>query len=103
MELLESDDDEGESVGVQLLRDVRRVFDSSGVDKIRTQMLVDELHRTDGGRWTARGAKPGVDPLTLADRLRPYKIKPKQIRVGEETFKGYTAAMFADAWDRYLG
>jgi len=43
-------------------------------------------------------------PLTdrgLASRLKQYDIKSKTVRIGDATAKGYEAADFYDAWDRY--
>jgi hypothetical protein len=34
--------------------------------------------------------------------LRPFKIKPKKVRIGEETAKGYHVDQFEDAFARYL-
>jgi Protein of unknown function (DUF3631) len=39
----------------------------------------------------------------LAQRLSNYQIKPKQIRIGFSTMKGYTREDMQDAWLRYLG
>ena len=35
-------------------------------------------------------------------RLKPFEIKPKQIRVATSTSKGYQREDFLDAWDRYI-
>ena len=44
-----------------------------------------------------------LDARGLSAWLRKYDIKPKQIRVGNWTGKGYEPSDFADAWLRYLG
>jgi hypothetical protein len=38
----------------------------------------------------------------LAARLRHYEIKPKVIRFGDTTARGYAREDFIDAWARYL-
>jgi len=38
----------------------------------------------------------------VAQFLKPYGIKPKTIRIGEQTKSGYERGWFADAWSRYL-
>src|SRR5262249_12317536 len=38
----------------------------------------------------------------LAKLLKPYGVKPRKIRVGDETVRGYYRADFAEAWKRYL-
>jgi hypothetical protein len=34
--------------------------------------------------------------------LKPYGIKPKTLRIGEQTKAGYEQRWFSDAWRRYL-
>jgi len=44
-------------------------------------------------------------PLTtreLAKMLKPFGIKPKVIRIGDATPRGFERAAFEDAWTRYL-
>ncbi len=38
----------------------------------------------------------------MARRLKPYEVRPAQVRVGEPTLKGYRAADFQDPFGRYL-
>ena len=43
-------------------------------------------------------------PLTshsLARLLKPYGIRPRSIRIGPQTPKGYLCEDFSDAWGRY--
>jgi hypothetical protein len=44
----------------------------------------------------------GVGPHFLAKHLGAYKIKPKSIRVGDKTPRGYAREDCEDAWSRYL-
>ena len=34
--------------------------------------------------------------------LRPFRIRPRSVRVGDETAKGYRVEQFEDAFARYL-
>jgi len=38
----------------------------------------------------------------LADLLRPFGIRPKSLRHGDDVDKGYKRSDFKDAWSRYL-
>jgi hypothetical protein len=51
-----------------------------------------------------RGAGAGkpLDARGLARRLKPYDVRPKVVRIGQETPRGYERADFADKWARYL-
>ena len=89
------------SLGLRLLADMRTAL---GDDEAKTTTaILDKLQKLDESPWAAVG-KSGK-PLTdrgLATRLRAYGIKPKVIRVGGATPRGYRRDDFADAWLRYL-
>jgi len=97
--------DEDESDGVQLLADIRRVLNllvrTDGT--IRTEKLLEELRALPESRWKRFGPRrEEVDALDLARLLRPYGIRPKQIRDGEAVVRGYLVSAFTDAFERYL-
>lgn len=85
-----------------LLDDIRKIFDKLGKDRITSEMLVGQLARYEDRPW---GDWNGTKPLTerqLARLLKPIRIKPKTIRVGAGTKRGYLRATFGDAFSRYL-
>ncbi|MER5298958.1 DUF3631 domain-containing protein [Streptomyces lasiicapitis] len=98
------------SLGVRLLTDLRdRVF--CGVDKMPTAAILEVLLALDDAPW-ADMSEDGqvIKPLTarrlsklLSQYVRPddTPIKPKGIRVGSTTPKGYYAEDLSDAWARY--
>jgi putative DNA primase/helicase len=45
---------------------------------------------------------PGLTAPSLAKLLHRYGIKPRSVRIGEETAKGYKLEAFGDAFQRYL-
>ena len=49
-----------------------------------------------------KAGKPLTD-LQLAKLLRPFKVKPKLVRDGEDRFRGYEEHAFRDAFARYVG
>ncbi|MFJ5802536.1 DUF3631 domain-containing protein [Streptomyces decoyicus] len=98
------------SLGVRLLTDLRdRVF--CGVDRMPTAAILEVLLQLDDSPWddmSEDGAS--AKPLTarrlsklLSQYVRPDNtpIKPKGIRVGSTTPKGYYAEDLSDAWVRY--
>jgi hypothetical protein len=93
----------GSSAGVRLLRDIAAVFTKQGVDRITSTALVERLIAVEESPWGewGRQRKP-ITPRWLAERLRPYDIKPAVHRQGDLTFRGYLRDDFTDAWDRYL-
>ncbi|MGI8406963.1 MAG: DUF3631 domain-containing protein [Actinomycetota bacterium] len=88
------------SLGVQLLRDVRRIFAERKTDRLFTVDLVTALCGLDESPWGDLRGKE-IDARGVARRLRPYDIRPKQIRDGESK-KGYERGDFLDSWSRYL-
>jgi hypothetical protein len=86
------------SLGVRLLADSREVFDA---EKFPTKVLLEKLHAIPESPWRDLRGKP-LDDRGLANRLRQYDIKSKDIRTNTGTLKGYYRADFQDAWARYL-
>lgn len=90
------------SIGVQLLADVRAVFDAIGDDKLTSDQIVGALCDLDEAPWrNIRRGEP-LDARGLAVRLGKYGIGSKPQRHGDVVFKGYNRAQFDDAWSRYL-
>jgi hypothetical protein len=90
------------SVGVLLLRDIRRVFDKACADKLPTIQLLAGLARLDEAPWaTMRKGEP-LDARGLADVLGDYGIASKSLRDDHgHKFRGYASSQFVDAWERY--
>jgi hypothetical protein len=91
---------ETESHGVRLLSDCRTVFDNGDHDKIFSSNLVVGLNRLEESPW-AEWSGGGITQRQVANLLKNYDVRPKQIRIGEQAKKGYDRRSFATAWDRY--
>jgi hypothetical protein len=89
----------GPSLGIQLLSDLREIFKNE--KSLPTQQILERLHALPESPWNNLRGKP-LDDRGLAVRLRKYEIKPKVIRVGTQTPRGYERADLSDAWERYL-
>jgi hypothetical protein len=95
-----AEQDTDTSLGLRLLADLRAVF-AAGGERLETKTVLERLCRLDESPWEdLRGKR--LDARALATLLRPYAIKPKVVRVGEATPRGYERADFLDAWRRYL-
>ncbi len=96
-------DQEDDGAGTRLLRNLRDVFEDKGKDRLPSADLVKALLEDEEWGWgTWRKGKP-LDQRGLARLLAPFGIKPRGIRVGTDTPKGYMREWFADAWSRYMG
>jgi hypothetical protein len=87
------------SLGIALLRDIRAVFDEA--DALATEELLKRLVELEESPWGDLRGKP-LDARGLARRLKPYDVRPDNVRVGEEVRKGYRRGDLHDAWTRYL-
>ena len=85
--------------GVQLLADLFDVF--QGADKLATETILHRLHGLPELAWADIYGKP-LNERGLATRLRKYGIKPKVLRIGESTPRGYLGADLYDAWNWYV-
>jgi hypothetical protein len=88
------------SLGIRLLSDLRSVFGTASV--LPTTTILKALHELDESPWAELSGKP-LNDRGLATRLRRYDIKPKVVRIGEHTHRGYAREDLHDAWARYLG
>jgi hypothetical protein len=78
---------------------MRTVFGND--EQAPTSAILNKLQKLDESPWLDIKGKP-LNDRGLADRLRPYGIKPRVIRVGSTTPRGYRREDFADPWARYL-
>jgi hypothetical protein len=97
---------EDDSFGVQLLADLKRIW---VLDELGSVMFSHEicgkLHAVEGSPWTSWGrgrSTAGFNERDLARTLRPFGIRPKSVRTGKDTGKGYHREQFVDAWARYV-
>jgi hypothetical protein len=95
----ERDADTDTSLTVRLLADLREVF--AGEERLDTRTIIDRLVKVEEAPWGDLDGKR-LDARALANRLRPYGVRPKVIRVGAKTPRGYERADLDDAWTRYL-
>ena len=92
---------EDESLGVRLLADVQAVFSDRNTDRLPSAELVSALVAIEDAPWPDIRGRP-LEATMLARLLKPFGVQPKVVRVGNATPRGYDAAQFVDAWQRYL-
>ena len=100
-----------QSVGAQLLADIRWIFNGcpaagakdQPVDRISSAVLVESLVKIEGRPWAEwKGGKP-LSQNSLARLLGRYEILSGTIRLGsQDTCKGYYRNAFDDAFSCYL-
>ncbi len=100
-----SDDKAGDSREIQLLRDIKKIFESKKISEISTEDLKKELAQDDTAPWANFYRGSPITPRQIADRLSSYNIAPVQLgkkNGAEKNLRGYRLAQFADVFERYL-
>jgi hypothetical protein len=93
---------EDRSIGVELLRDIQRVFARRTGTKIFKDHLLEALCSDQELRW---GTYAGGAPLAnwgLSNLLEAFDIKSTQIRIGPDNRKGFKLEQFSESFTRYL-
>ena len=99
--LVEIDTDD-ESIGAELLNDIKAVFDSKRVNRIFTVDLLEALCDDDEAPWSTWNRGKPMSSRQLAKRLKEFGIVTNQtIRIGNLRGKGYEHEQFNDAFARY--
>lgn len=97
-----SNDNDDAAASVQLLTDIKLIFERSGQGRMTTQVILSELHEMVNRPWPEwKNSKPITD-RQVARILNQYGISSKNIRTGYSQQKGYEIADFEDAFIRYL-
>jgi len=88
-----------QTTGMQLLSDLYDIF--GGEARLSTETILERLHGLPESAWADIYGKP-LNGRGLSMRLRKYGVKPKVLRIGDATPRGYSAADLDDAWRRYV-
>ena len=88
-----------ESLGIQILADVRHVFATADKASLASAAIVEQLRAMSESPWGAFE----LSQRDLAWRLRPYGVKPEQVRpdCGKQV-RGYRLASLTPVFARYL-
>ena len=102
MMLLAGVHEDDDSIGSMLLDDIKTIFDKADDSKVSSENIINKLIEMDDRPWPEwRNGKPMTKPA-LARQLRKFDIKPKTIRIGDTTIKGYSLDQFIDVFTRYV-
>jgi hypothetical protein len=85
-----------------LLADTRDGFAAIGKDRLPTTALVSYLNKLEESTWAEFQQGRPLSSQALARQLKPFGIRPKDIRFEQAVQKGYLRADFEDEWERYL-
>jgi uncharacterized protein DUF3631 len=91
-----------QEIGIRLLGALRDAFRERMTDKLASSEFRDWLHKQTDEPWSDWSRGNPISSRKVADLLRPFEIKPRVIRIGSETPRGYELEACEDAFARYL-
>ncbi len=92
----------GGAVQVLLLGDIKTLFDARGADRLSSQCIVKALARMEERPWPEWSSGRPMSATSLAKQLAGFGIRPKTVRIADQTPRGYLRAELEDAFVRYL-
>jgi putative DNA primase/helicase len=81
--------------------EVKKALETDG-NRLFTREIVAALNRADGRPWRELLRGKEVTELWLSQRLRPYGIRPRMMRIGGEQSRGYEEKEFRETFRRYI-
>jgi len=98
--------DEGGSeqadAAVQLLADIEAIFADGGQERLSSEEIVTRLAAMEDRPWPEWSRRGPISKRQLALLLSRFSIRPKELRFGDLTRRGYRRESFSDAFARYL-
>jgi putative DNA primase/helicase len=94
--------DSEDSIRELLLADIWTVFRERHETRLFSDDLVVALCQREERPWSDWKNGHPLSPVQLARLVKPFGVRPRQMRVGTKTGKGYEPRDFADAFTRYL-
>jgi len=82
----------------RLLSDIRNHLVDTKDSRISSTSMVQILKADETAPWEDMR----LTPAKVASMLAPYKIKPRDMRIGCKILRGYDSTQFEDSFERYL-
>ena len=98
------DEADDEEAAIQLLKDIRAVFDEQDKNSLHSTTIAQALAEMEGQPWGewGRSGKP-ISAHAIGRILKPFAIHPVQIWIdGVGNRRGYRRSAFEHIWSVYL-
>jgi len=102
MNSLANYEDDEDSEGVALLRDIEELWRNGLTDWVASKHLAKALISLPDSRW-ATYSRTGLGTFELARMLKPFQIYPRQHKINGVNQRAYDMSLFEDVFARYLG
>lgn len=92
------------SIGVELLQDIKNIFDEKNLIRLYTYELLENLYSEEEAPWLTYNKGKPLSARQLGRILGEYGIKSKNMRIPPEhkIKKGYAIEDFQEAFSRYI-
>jgi hypothetical protein len=94
-------EDEGD-YALLLLEDLRELFEFRGAHNLFSADVVQELGKRDDRPWPEYHHDKAITTRGVAKLLGRFGVKPKQVRIADETSKGYSLDDLGPVFRTYL-
>ena len=91
-----------DTLGVQLLSDLRALVEERQQKSLLTEAILDGLKQMPERPWCEHGNGQGLSARQLGSLLSPFGVHSRNVRVGNQVQKGYLRADLEDAFARYV-
>ena len=98
---LSSTESDTDSIRIQLLTDLRKIFKKDKRSRWRTSDLLQKLCEFEDHPWPTYSRGKPINARQLAGLLKPFGIKPS-LQCENNTKRGYMTDAFDDVFQRYL-
>lgn len=95
-------DEDEESPAITLLEDIAAVFDGMRDERISSRELVNRLVAMEERPWSEFRNGRALTVNMLAQLLRPFGIRSRQLWIHGRNAHGYERSAFSDAFARYV-
>jgi len=102
MQSLANHEDDEDSEGVALLRDVEELWRNGLTGWVASKNLAKRLTTLSDSRWASH-SRIGLSTYELARLLKPFQIYPRQHKIEGINQRAYDMSLFEDVFARYLG
>ena len=86
----------------QLLLDILLLYTKTNSERLFSQTMVESFNSWGDRPWAETMHGKPITGVWLAQKLRPYGIRPKTLRIGESRAKGYFYEDFKEVFGRYI-
>jgi len=94
-------DKEDDTIKIQLLKDIKSIFDDEKTDRLWTKEIQESLISMEERSWSEWRKGKGLSPRNISMLLGAFDIHSKDVRISKIVKKGYLLEDFKDSLARY--